>query len=813
MLKNSFLIAWRVLIRQKLFSLINIFGLTIGMAAAFLILEYVQFEWSFDQFHPSGEQVYRVVNDRYQEGERVQIGTITYPMIGAALEREIPEITTHTRFSPFGRLGVRYKDQIYTETEGIFSDERFFELLDFPILAGDPKTAMKEPWNLAISETLARKYFGEQSDYRNILGEIFELQDNRSPAKIAVVYADMPENSHLQFDLLISYATFLQQAGEGADNSTSWSDFYHYVKVNPGTDMALLQLKLDEFGKRHFKSGEVSGSEERFFLQPLTEAHLYSEALEYEMGLTANGTSINALFLIALFILCIAWINYLNLATARALERAKEVGIRKVLGAVRTQLIRQFIIESFLFNVIGLICAITLVQFVQPLYNQWLGQNLSLNLLTQGDIISLILVCMLGLGFLLSGLYPAFVLSAYQPVVVLKGKFARTGKGAPLRKVLVIFQFACAVLFIAGTLTVYQQVNFMKQQSLGINIEQTLVLEGPYMASWDSSFIERVQTFKTEVKRIPEVLSATASQRLPGHRLGRSFDFRLASEGSESGQTVSRMPIDFEFAEVYGLQLVAGRLFRMGDHSVDWDQLNTILINESASSLLGFETPQASIGEQVLSGDKSWTIVGVVADFHQRSLQNPIEPIQFIPAYSTYDYYSLKISPDDLTATLAAVEATYTDIFPGNPFDYSFMDQNFEAQYVQEKRFGQLFGLFSFLTVVIACLGLLGLSAYSAFQRTKEIGIRKVLGASLPDLVFLLSREFLILIGIASLIIVPLSIWGINWWLEQFAYRMEVSTWLILIPILLVMLIAILTVAGHTLQTARANPIEALRNE
>ena len=816
MYKNYLLVAIRNMKRHKLFAAINILGLAVGIAASLLILEYVQFEWSFDRFHKQEADIYRVINDRFQNGTRIQRGMITYAMVGPTMVEEIPELESFTRLMPSGQMGIRNGSKIYSERGYYFADENFFSIFSFPVLAGTPD-ALAEMDVIAISEDVADKIFGLTGNAtEGAIGKMLELDEARNPVKVGLVFANIPDHSHLQFDVLLSFNSMLQRAIQrngGYDKfSHTWSDFHHYVKLQEGTDPATLSDRLAAFGEKHFRDGEVSGSVEKFSLQPLAKAHLYSD-LEYEIGITGNGNAVMALFVIAIFILMIAWINYINLTTARAMERAREVGVRKVVGAGRSQLIRQFMTESILVNSIGIAIAITLIQVLQPTFNQWLDRDLALGLLWSDPLMRALLLGVALPGTLLSGLYPAFVLSGYKPVSVLKGRFSNSSQGKLLRRGLVVFQFASSILLIMGTFVVYQQLNYMEKKDLGMNIEQILVVEGPYMTAWDSTFIQKANSFKTEVSRYPNIHRAASSANLPGNRLPRTFNLHSPRTGSEKNVAVSRMNVDFEFVDVYDLKIMAGRNFLRSDHKEDFNEITHLMLNASAAKALGYNNPEEIIGEPITLYGRDWQVMGVVADFHQQSLKLPLEPIVFLPTYSTYDYYSIKISERDVEESIAAVKASYEEIFPGNSFEYFFMDQRFARQYREDKLFGQLFAIFASLAIFIACLGLFGLSSYSLLNRTKEIGIRKVLGASVWSIYFLLSRQHLSAVIMAYLLAIPLAVWGIRSWLSQYAYAMEISWVLWFIPAIIILGIALCTISFQTIQTARANPVDALKYE
>jgi len=817
MIKHHIVLIARNLFYNRTFSVINILGLAISITATVFILQYVLFEKSYDQFHTDVNRIYRVYNDRYQEGELIQHGTITYSMVGPSLAADYPEVAAYTRIMPaYGGTGFTHQDQVFLEESGLFVDEHFFSMFDFEVIAGDPSNLAK-PNTIAISTELAKKYFDLSDNYDEILGSILTVSEDQNPCQIQAVFTPIPENSHLQFDFTISFATLIQDIGPDRfqELSRRWSDFYHYIKLHPEVKPRDFAQQLQDFEQKYFPTPEISGGDERFYLQPLSEAHLYSD-FEYEIGVVNNGQAIHILIAIAMFILLIAWINYINLTSARALERAKEVGVRKVLGANTSQLIRQFMSESFVYHVMGLIIGITLVQILQPFFNNWIDKPLSLfSLFTSNGMLLLLVSIPLVwiVGVLISGYYPARVLTYFQPVSVMKGKFTRSSKGQILRKGLVVFQFTCSLLLIIATLTVYRQLNFMQDKELGMNLDQKIVIQGPQMSEWDSTFIERSGTLKASLRSLPGIHQVASSHRLAGDRLPRLFEVNSARMSPEQHVTTSRMDIDDQFIPTYDIALAAGRNFVPADYHTDFNMLHNLMLNESAVRLLGYNSPEEILSQEIDIYGKIWTVVGVVEDFHQQSLRNPIEPIVFFPAYSTYDYFTLKVTPANLENLIPQIEAKFQHIFPGNAFTYFFIDQRFEEQYMEDKRFGQIFAFFTLLAILIACLGLFGLSSYSYFQRSKEVGIRKVLGASLNSILVLLSKEFVSLIGIATLIALPLGYILIRNWLAGYAYHMAIDIMIFMVPALLLIGIAILTIGYQTLKVAHLNPVEILKDE
>ncbi len=816
MFRNYLLIAWRNLRKNRVFSLINILGLALGTAACLLILQYVSFQLSFDRFHRNAPDLYRVTNDRYQNGKLIQHGTVTYSAVGQALDDDFEEVVAHARVLPRDEIIFSYGNRKLAEPHPLAVDNSFLQMFSFPLLAGKAESALQEPYTVVISETLARKIFNYRGeDYTRFLGKSLLFLNEGRPYRITGICRDVPGNSHLQFHLLLSYPSVFSGWPE-ADHSFTTSSFWHYVQLKPGTDYRQVQAKLPAFSQRHFRGNQVSGSVEKFYLQPLTRAHLYSD-YEYEIGVIGNGTVVWGLLIIALLIIAIAWINYINLATARAMERAKEVGVRKVAGAGRAQLVTQFLAESVLLNLIALVLAITLVQFAQPLFNRLLGLDLSLLYLLGKGIGGLAftagLVAGISVGIFCSGFYPAFVLSSFRPVTVLKGRYSASRKGVLLRKVLVAGQFAATVALMAGAFVVHRQIHYMHEKSLGVDIDQMLVVNAPRLTPEDSTFMERVNHFKEELKQIAGVTGAATSAQVLGDELGRVFNVRRADADENTYFTLRAMGASYDYIDLYGIRVVAGRGLVPTDYKHDWSKQHSLLLNEKAVKLLGFASAKAAVGKQILMYGNPWDVVGVVADYHQKSLRNAIEPLMIHPQYGNWAPISVKVQTENLPRTVEAVRQKYEAFFPGNLFDYTFLDQQFNQQYKDDRLFGKVFGLFSGFAIFVACLGLFGLSLYTISQRTKEIGVRKVLGASEGSLLLLLSRDFMRLVLLANALAWPLVWWGTQWWLQSYTFRITLSPWFLLPPTATVLVVALFTISFQTLRAARANPVNSLRSE
>jgi putative ABC transport system permease protein len=816
MFQNYFTVALRNILKNKVFSTINVLGLSIGLASCVLIIQVVVFELSYDAFHEKLQRTYRVTNDRFQHGRLIQHGTIMYPTIGPTMAKDFPEIEMYTRLMPGGTLNVKIGEKNFRGERYHFADEHFFSVFSFNLVAGKREGLLKDPYTAVVTVATAKKYFGDVgNDYQALIGKTFYWGLDQSPYRVDGICEDIPVNSHIQFDALVSYSTLYSGEDKNADNSWTWSDMRHYLVLKRGTDYKMLESKFPAFSDRYFQGDKVSGSTEKFYLQPLKHAHLYSD-YEYDIATTASGKAVWAMLIIAIFILIIAWINYINLTTSRALERAKEVGLRKVMGAVRKQLIKQFVIESFIITFVAVVVAIGLVVLLQSSFNRVVGYNLSLGNMLPSMTLSHVLL-LLGVfvaGALLSGFYPAFIMSSYQPATVLKGKFLRSSRGNFLRKALVVFQFASSTTLIIGTFVVGKQLAFMNDADLGINIKNIITIKSPELMPWDSTFIQRVESYKDALADINGVFGVTTTGRLPGDRLGRSFGVRLSD--SESHYTLSNMNVDYSFFDTYNVSLHAGRKFVPSDHDADFDKLNKVILNKNAAQLLGLKSPEEAVGKEIIWGDndtRRWTIIGVVNDFHQEGLQKPMEPIFFRPVYSTGSPTSVRVDASTLPITIAAIEETYKKFFPGNSFEYSLLEDNYKRQYNDEARFGKVISIFTFLAIIVSCLGLVGLASFTAAQRTKEIGIRKVLGASTANVIRILSYDFVRLVLVAAVISLPIAYISSNNWLEGYAYRITPDWTMFMIPVATVLIIAALTIGFQVIKTALTNPAETIRYE
>lgn len=806
MFRNYFKIALRNLLKQRVFSIVNILGLSFGMAASLIILNYLNFERSYDTFHDKADRIYRVPMQITENGGATQTFAFTYPPVATSMLQDFPEVEAAVRWrGQGGVIQVGEDEQNYTEQGTLFFvDKSVFKVFSFPFAKGNAATALQGLNDIVITESTAKKYFGDAEP----IGKTVHYRDE--DYTVSAVLKDVPQNSHIQFTILFNFDNYIHlvetNGGRIRDN-WGWSDYYTYVLLKPGTDVAALQAKMPAFAER-YKGADMKETNYtmQFDLEPLKDIHLKS-SYDYEFPGNGNFKYLGFLAIAGALILIIAWINYINLSTARALDRSKEVGIRKVVGAFRHQLIRQFLAEALLVNVISVAIGIAIFQFSLPFFRELVGKDIPGFSLMNWQF-WLALAAMFAIGSLLAGFYPAFVMSSFRPIQVLKGgtilETGRSGKNL-LRKVLVVGQFAAAIVLIAGVVGLYRQMQYMRQIDLGVNIDQTLVIQEVIFR--DSTALLKVKSLLTELERQPGIVTASASTDIPGKEVGNSTTFW--KKGTHNEKRARTLGVDTKFIDNYGLKIIAGREF---GEDFGTEQTNVIL-NETAVRILGFESPETAVGQQVTYSDGDLTIVGVLKDYHQESLRNDYDPIVFYANTGTWSFYSMKVNTGDMPKTLAAVEKTWKSYFPGSPYQSFFLDDFYNAQYKADQQFNTILWSFTILAIIVACLGLLGLSAFTLSKKSKEISVRKVLGASAGQIVSLVTKEYFALILIACAVALPLSYILMQRWLETYVFRIHIGWWFFVLPILGIVLIAAVTVSWQSLRAAAANPADALRSE
>jgi putative ABC transport system permease protein len=810
MFKNYLKTALRSFLKHRTFTILNVTGLSIGLMASLLILQYVKYERSFDRFHSRASDIYRIEYDYWQNGKLRFECAAAVPAVGPALKNNFPEVERFTRLYPVDGIMIYDSPEngviSHRETKMQITDSSVFKVFDWKLLKGNVNEVLKGPGKVVISQSAAKKYFGDKDP----MGKTMSWNGDRK-FEVSGVFEDVPVNSHIKFDFLFSYETLYDPnvpvTENPAETAWGWYDFNTYVLLRAGTDVAALQAKWDDFlYKTRHENWEKRSFKQGFVLQPMTDIHLYANLLqESQPEERGDGDSVYALTFIALFILIIAWVNYINLATAKSFDRANEVGVRKAMGAQASQLMKQFLAESFLVNLFASVIAIIAVRALWPFFAQLSGRAIPVSYMLDVNF-WLLLTGLFLVGTLLSGSYPALVLSRFKPVSVLKGKVMRTSQGNFLRKGLVVFQFSASVVLIVGSIVVFQQLTFMRAQRLGIDISQTLVIKGPGVA--DSTFREKAESFKAAAIGISGVKSVTASTNVPGDEIFWAGSVRRLVGGPENSISGYTVGIDHEYINAFGLQLAAGRSF---ERQLT-DDNRYVIINRAMAEALDFKSPESALGEKIIQGD-TMEVIGVLENYHQMSLKEAVVPLIFRYTPGFARFLSFKVETENYPALLAAIEEPWKTFFPGNPIDYFYLDQFFNRQYEADRQFGSIFTLFTGLAIFIACLGLFGLASFLTTQRTKEIGIRKVLGSTSTNIVLLLSRGFIQLVLIANLIAWPLAWYAMDNWLQGFPYRIQLNPVWFIIAGAGVVLIAFVSVGVQTLRAALVNPATTLKYE
>jgi putative ABC transport system permease protein len=793
MLRSYFKIAFRNLWRHRVFSLINILGLTVGMTACFLIFLYVRFELSYDKFHTKGDRIYRIVCDIKTPTETMHPGGPSWA-VGPHLMGGFPQVEATVRTTD-DELLVRKGNVKYQELNSLWADSSFFEVFSFKLIKGNPHTALNEPLNIVFSESAVKKYFGKKDP----IGQTVLLTGDGFTAKITGVMKDIPENSMIKADMIVSMNTLTRKLNPRLNDQ--WGNYGNrtYVLLKPGANALAFQKQIPAFLEK------MNGTEMKqlnmyptLMLEKFPEAYLHSDRNDSNSGSIKN---VYIFSIVAVFILLIACFNFVNLTTARSAERAKEVGIRKVVGAGKQQLTRQFIGESVLLCIIAFVLTLGAAALFLPSFNLLAGKTLSNGIFDDMGFIGILFLASIGIG-LLAGVYPALVLSSFKPVTVLKGRFATGTKGILLRKGLVVSQFTISIALIISTIIVFLQMNFMRNQDLGFSKDQMMVINSNGDPARDA--------FINAVRGLPNVKAVTMSSSVPGGGNMGAYSQIQNVKGVMQIANLDLYFVDFEYLTQYNVKMAAGRTF---SRSFMTDTTQSMILNESAVKMFGYRTPQEAVGRDFDQWGRKGKIIGVMKDFHFQSLQEKIKPLSMRIEPNGCGLVSIKVSSNNLPATISAIENKWNTLIPARPFSYFFLDEYFDKQYKSEQRFGKLFLNFAVLAIFISCLGLLGLASYSTMQRTREIGIRKVLGATVPNIVNLLSKDFLKLVGVAIIIASPIAWFGMHKWLQDFAYRIPISWWIFALAAVAATIIAIVTVSFQAIKAAVSNPVLSLRAE
>ncbi len=810
MLSNYLKIAYRNLLRSKAFSAINIVGLSLGLATCMIIGLFVLDELSFDRFHEKADRIVRVTFRASMGGNKIEEANVM-PPTAKTMQRDYPEVLEATRLRTAGAFIIEKEADIFKEEGVVFADSNFFQVFSFPLVAGNPKTALLKPNTLVISEKMAQKYFGNQDP----IGKIISAKNYQEVMEVTGVMADMPANSHFDFDFLIA------MAGREDAQSNSWmqSEFYTYLVLPEDYDYRQLQAKLPQMVEKYFGPGiqqafgmsfakfKQEGNDLGLFLQPLANIHLRSN-FDYDIAATGDIRYVYIFGAIALFMLLIACINFMNLSTAGSSKRAREVGIRKVMGSVKSTLVGQFLLESIMLTAVALVLAVVIVFLALPFFNDLADKNLTLSFTSMPWLLPGLLLLGLIVG-ILAGSYPAFFLSSFKTVTVLKGgtnlNLSKGRRSVGLRGTLVVVQFCISIILIVGTTVVYQQLQFIQNAKLGYDKEQVLVLQETYRLS------QNEQLFKKQLLQDSRVVNVSVSGYVPA---GPSFNNNFMVYGDDRANDYIkgiRYVVDENYIPTLGMEMVAGRNFspEFGTDS------SGIILNETAAKQMGWG--KDALGHTISSpkmdgGKETYRVIGIVRDFNFKSLHEGIGPLMLTLGPNSGAILA-KVNTRDLPALLTSVEKQWNALAPDAPIEYTFLEENFNATYRAEQKTGRILGLFAGLTIFVACLGLFGLATFTAEQRTKEIGVRKVLGASVSGIVALLSKDFLKLVAISIVIASPIAWYAMNTWLQDFAYKIDISWWIFALAGVLAVGIALLTVSFQSVKAALANPVKSLRSE
>ncbi|MBL0739964.1 ABC transporter permease [Chryseolinea lacunae] len=812
MLVSYILIAFRNLQKNPVFTSVNVIGLCLGMTAFILIAQYVSFQFSYNSFHTHASVLHRQLHEKGNGDLEIY----NAPALPVLAQNQISGIDRVCRVAEGQNLGTGIlvnemgeKSLSFRENKFAYVDGNFFQVFTFPIQAGNG-SALKRPNTMALSQTASLKYFGRKSPLGKAL--VLNNQFGQTSYTVEAVYEDMPENSDLKYDMVFSLETLANPAnlngneGWASLDGTQSQWMHSYVMLKEGVDQNSVAFQATSL-ERKANPGQKSVVR----LQPLESLHL-GRFLHETYPTFESMRYVYMLAGIGILILIIAWFNYVNLSTASALKRAKEVGIRKVVGAGKSQLIKQFLGESAMLNASAFILSIALVMALQPPYRQILQKDISLNIFQAGYFWPAAGV-MLALGTLASGAYTAFALSSFNPAQVLKGTFTKSAKGVFVRKTLVVFQFCISMMLIATTILLYQQWLYMQNKDLGMNIDQLVVVRGAEVKR-DETFTERSESFENEVRQASFIGDFSRSGNVPteGFNFSTAEIKRVNVSTEDERTSYDILSIDEKFLATYGIEVLAGENFTTETCNRSWNQMDRIIINERASQTLGFSSPRAAVGQKISWGEREFEIQGVIRDYHHLSVRQSISPIVYTPSHGG-GYYTLKVQGKDIANHLRALEHMFMRNFPGSPFEFSFLNEKFAAAYRDEQQSSVLFTIASGLAILIGCLGLFGLAMYNVEVRKKEIGIRKLLGSTSASIVGLISRDFLLLLLVAFVVAVPLAWYAVSEWLKGFAYHIEISWWIFALAGLFTAVIALATVGAQALRGAVSNPVDGLRSE
>jgi putative ABC transport system permease protein len=793
MLKNYILTAVRSLLRNKGFSTINILGLSIGLASFILISLYVYHELSFDRYHAKADRIFRIVENLRTENEMLFQSTSSPPM-GPALLKDFHEVENYVRFQQWNLLVTKDQNAFY-EPDSFIADSTVFDVFSFPLVKGNPKTALTDPYSVVLTESMAKKYFGDADP----VGQLLKMDDDQF--KVTGVAKDVPDNSHFQFNFLISFSTWSSKNKGPETSAWFWNGFHTYVLLRDKQAVAKVQKGMAGFITRNVEKGGMYY--EDLPLQPLTSIYLETPR-SWENGKRGSVNNIYILSIIAVFILVIASFNYVNLATARASRRLKEVGLRKVLGAQRRTLIAQFLGESIIVSLVSSVIGVALTWLALPLFNELLETSLSFSVFANPFYLVAGVAALAFLLGLMAGAYPALVISGFQPLQIFRPAVGSMFSHQRFRKVLVTAQFVISITLVAGTLLVFNQLTMVRNRDLGFTKDATLVLP----TNGDTVINNHLESVKQELMKVDGVISVTGSAQVPGQPANNWYSEIEVTEGKMSPTNINTNQVDHDFIPGYGIKMIVGRNFSRNNRA---DDTTAYILNETAVKDFGW-TPENALGRRVSQGGRNGSVIGITKDFHYASLHHAVAPL-LLRLTSRVSRLAIRLKSDNIPATVDRVGETWRTLAPALPYTFNFLDQQYDKQYRADAQLGSVASVFTGLAIMVGCLGLLGLTSFSVERRVKEIGIRKVLGASIQHVMLLIAREFMVLIGIAFLVAVPVTWYLVSKWLTNFTEQITIGVWPFVAAGLFVLMIACLTISWLSFNAASSNPTQALRNE
>ena len=808
MLINYLKTAYRNSIQKKTISIINLSGLLLGTITFLFIIQFLYYELSYDRFHKDHKDIYRIYSEA-SIGDLHSAICISVAGMGPTIKSQLPEVDDFTRiYKSAQKSYIIFDENRFIENDIYWVDTSFFKIFSFHVFNDENISVLKDPNTALISESAALKYFGEKNPINQTI-RVFNSEVGEAYYTIGGIFKDIPENSHINCQIALSYKTMSNRYRDWFDTGWEWFTFQTYLKLKKGTNPHQVEEKITQMDKK-YRSAIISslGTTYRrdYFLQPITRIHLFSKGIDYQLKEGGNFKSVLFLGIISIFILIITWLNYLNLSTVRGMERAKEIGMRKILGEFRSKLIRNSLFGTVLLNLLVGVAAILFVMIFQSLFNSFAERPLSFKLINEWWV-WLSIIGLFVLGAILSGLYPSIILSSFKPISVLKGKFSKSTQNIMFKRILIIIQFAIAIFFISGTIIVYKQLTFLQNKDVGMDINKCLVINGPAIVN--EAYTSKFETFKKELLKNSNVLDVSSTNYIPGNEV-RSGTILKPNNLNVEGSVAKEIIVDYNYLDELGFKLLAGRNFSNSFSSDD----SAIIVNKKAAEILNVFPLEKLINSIVVYNNRKRKLIGIIDNYHQTSPKDDYVATVFSLNKNVRDYFVVKLkSMDNLKETTVFVQNIWNKFFKENPFSYYLLNDYYQAQYKNEFKFGEIFRIFSIISLFITCLGILGLVSYNMIERTKEIGIRKTLGASFSNIYILLSKEYIILVLLSIVITTPFIFYYMPLWLNNFAFRIKLNVLIIVEAVLITLFITLIVSSYYIIKTALTNPTKSLANE